>query len=220
MASVCIVLWSGWQISCSSFTQNLPKCLLCIIITNKYKKYTCVSAIYYSKTNHPKWNNLRQRWGGLASMVPKFRWHQLGSLSWPNWAVSWTRLEGPRKLLSHMCAQLLHAAACAPQGKLDSQQIQDSQTSLTRRLASKREETNATRLQAPDFTVIKFRCSKQVKGRKTDLPPENQEESRREACRRRPSWRLYHSDAPTGLRSGITWGPFKPSGSQVTSLTN
>lgn len=119
MVSVCIVLWSGWQISCSSFTQNLPKCLLCIIITNKYKKYTCVSAIYYSKTNCPQWNNLRQRWGGLASMAPKSWWHQLGSLSWPNLAVSWTRLEGPRKLLSHTCSQLLHAAACSPQGKLD-----------------------------------------------------------------------------------------------------
>ena len=139
MVSVCIVLWSGWQISCSSFTQNLPKCLLCIIITNKFKKYTCVSAIYYSKTNHPKWNDFRQRWGGLAGMVPKSWWHQLGSLTSPNLAVSWTRLEGPRKLLSYMCAQLLHAATCSPQGKLGLPYSKlRTVRPLTRRLASKR----------------------------------------------------------------------------------
>lgn len=181
MVSVCIVLWSGWQISRPSFTQNLPKCLLCIIITNKYKKYTCVSAIYYSKTNHPKWNDLRQRWGGLAGTVPKSWWHQLGSLTSANLAVSWTRLEGPRKLLSHTCAQLLHAVTCSPQGKLGLPHSKfRTVRPLTRRLPSKREEPSATRLQAPDFTVIKFHCSKQVKRQKTDIPPGNQEESRKE----------------------------------------
>lgn len=58
---------------------------------------------------------------------------------------------------------------------------------LTRRLASKREEPSATRLQAPDFTVIKFHCSKHVKRRKTDVPPDNQGESRKEVCRWQPS---------------------------------
>ena len=202
----------------SSFTQNLPKCLLCITTSNKYKKYICVSAICYSKTNHPKWNDLRQRGGELAGTVSKSWWHQLGSLTWPNLAVSWTRLEGPRKLLSHTCAQLLHTATCSPQGKLGLPHSKfRTARPLTRRLASKREEPSATRLQAPDFTVIKFHCSKHVKRRKTDVPPDNQEESRKEVCHWQPSRRLYHSDAPTGLQIGITWGPFKPRSTQFTS---
>lgn len=57
---------------------------------------------------------------------------------------------------------------------------------LSRRLASKREETKATRPQAPEFKVIKFHCSKQVtkvgwlNRQKTDLP-----HGKRHMCRKK-----------------------------------